>query len=144
MGTLRAGVIGVGYLGNFHAQKYRHCPGVELYGVVDTNYARAQEVASKYQVGAYAAYRDLFDKVDVVSIVVPPAQHYRIARDFLENGVHSLVEKPVSETVEQAELLIQIASNIELKFIILKDLDKALINAFSKTSCFEINNFLDK
>ena len=114
METLRAGVIGVGYLGNFHAQKYRHCPGVELYGVVDTDYERAREVASKYQVGAYADYRDLFDKVDIVSIVVPPAQHYRIARDFLENGIHTLVEKPVTETVEQAELLIQIANTSSL------------------------------
>ena len=114
METLRAGVIGVGYLGNFHAQKYRQCPGVELYGVVDTNYDRALEVASKYQVGAYADYRDLFDKVDIVSIVVPPAQHYRIARDFLENGIHTLVEKPVTETVEQAELLIQIANTSSL------------------------------
>ena len=114
METLRAGVIGVGYLGNFHAQKYRHCLGVELYGVVDTDYERAREVASKYQVGAYADYRDLFDKVDIVSIVVPPAQHYRIARDFLENGIHTLVEKPVTETVEQAELLIQIANTSSL------------------------------
>ena len=114
MKTLRAGVIGVGYLGNFHAQKYANCPGVELVAVADTDYQRASEVAKKYQVSAYVNYHDLFSKVDIVSIVVPPAQHYKIARDFLEHGIHTLVEKPVTETVEQAELLIQIANRESL------------------------------
>ncbi len=83
MRTLRAAVVGVGYLGNFHAQKYAQCANVELFAVADSNYERAVEVAAKHQVCAYANYRDLFSKVDIVSIVVPPAQHYKIARDFL-------------------------------------------------------------
>ncbi len=114
MRTLRAAVVGVGYLGNFHAQKYAQCANVELFAVADSNYERAVEVAAKHQVCAYANYRDLFSKVDIVSIVVPPAQHYKIARDFLEQGVHTLVEKPVTETAEQAELLIQVAKRASL------------------------------
>lgn len=111
MSTLRAAVIGVGYLGNFHAQKYVECAGAELVGVVDSNPARAREIAAKYATRACTDYREILPEVDLVSIVVPPANHYQIARDCLLAGVHTLVEKPLTESVEQAEDLIHLATD---------------------------------
>ncbi len=111
---LRAAVIGVGYLGNFHAQKYAACAGVELVAVVDTDSARADEIATKYGTRAVTDYRDILDQVDLVSIVVPPAYHFDIAFDCLAAGVHTLVEKPVTERVDQAEALIACATRAAL------------------------------
>jgi len=116
MTTLRAAVIGVGYLGNFHAQKYLALPGVELVGVADTDDERAAAVAAKYGVLGTTEYRDLLAQVDVVSIVTPPATHFAIARDALEAGVHVLVEKPVTEHVAEAEALIALAESRQLVF----------------------------
>lgn len=110
MHKLRAAVIGVGYLGNFHAQKYAHCPDVDLVAVVDSDAPRAQEIAAKYATQAVVHYRDVLDTVDLVSIVVPPANHFTIARDCLAAGVHTLVEKPVTERVDQAQALIELAT----------------------------------
>ncbi|MEQ8659807.1 MAG: Gfo/Idh/MocA family oxidoreductase [Gammaproteobacteria bacterium] len=112
--NLRAAVIGVGYLGNFHAQKYVACPGVDLVAVVDTDAARAAEIAAKYGARALTDYHDVLDAVDLVSIVVPPAYHFDIAFDCLAAGVHTLVEKPVTERVDQAEALIDCATRAAL------------------------------
>ena len=114
MRKLRAGVVGVGYLGNFHAQKYTTCSGVGLSGVADTDPVRGQDIATKYATTFYSDYRDLISEIDIVSIVVPPAQHYSIAEYFLSGGVHALVEKPLTETVAQAENLIALASRKNL------------------------------
>lgn len=116
MARLRAAVIGVGYLGNFHAQKYHELPDVELVAVVDTDGARAAEVAGKYGVASATDYGPLLDGLDLVSIVTPPATHFEIARRCLGAGVHTLVEKPVTETVAQAEALIDLAAARRLVF----------------------------
>lgn len=109
MDKLRAAVIGVGYLGNFHAQKYALLPDVELVAVADTDSARGAEIAHKYATRAVTDYRVVLNDIDLVSIVVPPAHHYEVASDCLQAGVHALVEKPVTETVEEAETLIDLA-----------------------------------
>ena len=116
MGNLRAAVIGVGYLGNFHAQKYSQIEGVDLHAVVDTDPDRGREVAVKHGVFAVADFREIIDDIDLVSIVVPPAYHYEIAHECLRTGVHTLVEKPVTETVDQAEELIRLADEGALIF----------------------------
>ena len=110
MEKLRAAVIGVGYLGNFHVQKYLALPDVDLVAVVETDSGRRREIGQKYDVDATANYREIIDEVDLVSIVVPPDRHFAVARDFLNAGVHVLVEKPVTETVADAETLIALAS----------------------------------
>jgi predicted dehydrogenase len=109
MDKLRAAVIGVGYLGNFHAQKYAALDGIVLTAVVDTDAARAAEIAARYGTRASTDYREILADIDLVSIVVPPANHFKVARDCLEAGVHVLVEKPVTETVVEAEELIRLA-----------------------------------
>ena len=110
MKRLRAAVIGVGYLGNFHVQKYLALPNIALVALVETDTNRRLDVEQKYNIPAYADYREIVDAVDLVSIVVPPDRHFELARDFLTAGVHVLVEKPVTETVAQAEELIALAS----------------------------------
>lgn len=107
--TLRTAVIGVGYLGRFHAQKYRELPGSELVAVVDSVPEAAQKVAAELGVAAVSDYRELLGRVDAVSIVVPTPLHFAVAEAFLEHGVHVLVEKPITETLAQAQTLIDLA-----------------------------------
>ncbi|HEX6995033.1 MAG TPA: Gfo/Idh/MocA family oxidoreductase, partial [Gammaproteobacteria bacterium] len=106
MKPLRAAVIGVGYLGKFHAQKYAALPDVKLVAVVDEDLPRAQQVAEQYGCRAVADFRAILEEIDLVSIVVPTEQHHVVARTCLEAGAHILVEKPVTRTLEEAEELI--------------------------------------
>ncbi|MDU0457472.1 MAG: Gfo/Idh/MocA family oxidoreductase [Geobacteraceae bacterium] len=108
---MRTAVIGVGYLGNFHAQKYAAIEGVELVGVVDNDLKRAEEIAGKLGTRAYADHRELIGKVDAVSVVVPTQYHHAVARDFLAAGVHVLIEKPITVTIEEADELIALAES---------------------------------
>ncbi len=110
MKQLRAAVIGVGYLGRFHAQKYARRADAELLAVVDARVDAAAAVATEIGTRSLGDYRELFGKVDVVSVVTPTPSHFAIAADFLRAGTHVLVEKPVTETVEQAAELIEIAA----------------------------------
>lgn len=109
MNTIRTAVIGVGYLGRFHAQKYAQLEGSTLVGVVDARESAREQVSGELGVGAFADHRELLGKVDAVSVVTQTPAHFDIARDFLEAGAHVLVEKPITETVEQARALITLA-----------------------------------
>jgi len=106
MKKLRVGVVGAGYLGRFHAEKYARMDDVELIGVVDINKSQAEDVAERFNTKAYSHHQYLFGKVDAVSIVVPTPAHFSIAKDFLENNIDVLIEKPMSETTEEADELI--------------------------------------
>lgn len=109
MSALRTAVIGVGYLGNFHAQKYASIQDVDLVGVVDNDPKRAAEIAGKLGTRAYSDHRELIGQVDAVSVVVPTQFHHTVAKDFLAAGVHVLIEKPITVTIEEADELIALA-----------------------------------
>ncbi len=109
MKTIRAAVIGVGYLGQFHAEKYKAMPDVELVGIVDADPGRAAQISAKLGTRAFPAPDALLGLVDAVSIVVPTAMHHRVALPFLQKGIHVLLEKPVTVTLEQASELIAAA-----------------------------------
>ncbi len=109
MSKLKCAVIGSGYLGKFHAEKYAYLDDCELVAVVDINEEAAKSVADKYGAQALTDYQVLLGKVDAVSIVVPTSLHYSISKDFLQHGAHVLVEKPITVTVEQADELIALA-----------------------------------
>ena len=113
---LRAAVIGAGYLGNFHAQKYAALDGVSLDAIVDTDHARAREVAGRTGARAVADLREVLRDIDVASIVVPTASHHSVAKTCLQAGVHILVEKPVTRTVEEAQELVHLARGKGLVF----------------------------
>ncbi|MCP4714204.1 MAG: Gfo/Idh/MocA family oxidoreductase [Deltaproteobacteria bacterium] len=109
MKQVRVGVIGVGYLGKFHAEKYAALPQAELVGVVDTDAAASRELGERLQVPSYNNCQALFDIVDAVSIVVPTEHHHAIARECLDHGIDVLVEKPMTTTLAEADDLIQAA-----------------------------------
>ena len=93
---IRVGVIGVGNLGQHHARVYTQLPGVELVGIVDSDEARAKEVAKKNKVLAFSRPEQLLGKVDAISVVVPTALHTSVALPFLKAGIHGLIEKPLT------------------------------------------------
>ena len=103
-------MVGAGYLGRFHAQKYASEEGCRLAAVVDTRPEAREALAKELGTTAVADHRELLGKVDAVSVVTTTPAHFAIARDFLEAGAHVLVEKPITETVEQAQGLIDIAA----------------------------------
>lgn len=106
---LRAAVIGVGYLGRFHAQKYAALPDVELVAVADAHATTAERVAKELNATATSDFRTLFGKVDLVSVAATTEMHFDIARECLSAGLHVLVEKPITVTVAQADELIALA-----------------------------------
>jgi predicted dehydrogenase len=111
MDKIRAAVIGVGYLGRFHAQKYAQLAGCELVGVVDGREEIRQAVGAEVACQSFADFRELLGKVEAVSVVTPTPAHFAIADAFLEAGAHVLVEKPITETPEQARALIARAAS---------------------------------
>lgn len=135
MKKIKTAVIGVGYLGKFHAQKYAQLDNSHLVAVVDPNQEAANKIAEELSTQALTDYQSLLGQVDAVSIAAPTSLHYQIAKDFLEHGTHVLIEKPITVTVEEADELIALAKQkkclIQVGFLerfnaaILK-LDKAL------------------
>lgn len=113
---LRVGVVGVGYLGRFHARIYASMPDVELVGVADVNDDAAREVAEQCGCAAYTDAGELLDKVEAVSIVVPTSQHLEVARPFLERGVHMLMEKPLAPTYEKSLAIVEFAERAGVVF----------------------------
>jgi len=109
MKTIKTAVIGVGYLGKFHAQKYHALKNSELVSVCDQNEDNAKLIAEDLECAYTTDYKTLLGKVDAVSIVVPTQLHFQVAKDFLENGSDVLVEKPITSTLEQARELVAIA-----------------------------------
>jgi predicted dehydrogenase len=111
MQKIRAAVIGVGYLGRFHAQKYAQAEGCELVAVVDARAEAREAVAAELHTQPLADYRTLLGAVDAVSVVTPTPAHFAITHDFLAAGAHVLVEKPITETASQARELIAQAAH---------------------------------
>lgn len=109
MKKIKCAVIGVGYLGKFHAQKYAALSNAELIAVCDVDPHTCNEVAQSLKVTGVSDYRDLLGKVDAVSIVVPTLLHFEVAKAFLEHNTHVLIEKPITTTVDEANQLIALA-----------------------------------
>lgn len=106
---LRVGVVGVGYLGRFHALIYSRLPDVELVGVVDTDQERARAIAAEASCASYARLDDLLGRVDAVSIVVPTTAHLAAAAPFLTRGIHVLLEKPIAATRDEGAEIVRLA-----------------------------------
>jgi len=107
---MRVAVVGVGHLGKHHARILASLPGVELTAVVDTNQARAEEIAAANGTRALMRATSLIGKVDAVSIAVPTEQHLAVALPFLEAGTSVLVEKPMARSLEEADAMIAAAA----------------------------------
>ena len=114
MDKLKVGVIGVGYLGSIHAKIYKEIPNCSLEAVCDTDNARLDKVSKDLNVKGCQDYRELFAKVDAVSVTTPTKLHYAVASDCLKHKLHALVEKPFTPTLEEADSLIKIARDNHL------------------------------
>ncbi len=106
---IRVGVVGLGAMGQHHARLYSQLPCCRLVGVADANADRAREIGAKYDVPFFGDYHDLISRVDAVSVVVPTTMHHEVANDFLADGVHCLVEKPIAFCLEEANEMIAAA-----------------------------------
>lgn len=129
MQKLRTAVVGVGHLGKEHARIYKKLSEVELVGVVDIQAKQAEKIAQLYDTRSFLNYRDIIDKVDAVSIAVPTKSHYPIAKEFLQHGVHVMIEKPMTGTVPEARELIEISKekNIVLQAGYIERFNPAII-----------------
>ena len=114
MDKIKVGVIGVGHLGKHHARVYSQIPEAQLLGVYDADSERAQKVAEEFHTRYFENLNDLLEKLDAVSLVVPTTFHYSLALEILSQGKNLLIEKPITETVKQAEELISIAKGKNL------------------------------
>ncbi len=112
MPATRVAVVGAGYLGRFHAQKYAALDGVQLVAVADPDEAARERVAREAACAAVADYRQLLGEVDAVSVVTPTPLHHRVSREFLESGAHVLVEKPITATLGEARDLVATAARL--------------------------------
>ncbi|HHD56644.1 MAG TPA: Gfo/Idh/MocA family oxidoreductase, partial [Desulfobulbaceae bacterium] len=111
---IKVGVVGVGYLGRFHAQKYAAMEGVQLIGVADPDKERVHLIAEECGTAPFTDYQQLLPLVDAVSIVVPTVYHHEVARDCIDHGVDLLVEKPFTTTLAEADELIAQANQQKL------------------------------
>ena len=116
MEKLKVGVVGVGYFGQFHAEKYSKIKEVELVGVVDADPSRVRETAKRYRTQPFEHHFDLFKKVQAVSIAAPTPFHYSLAKDFFLEGIDVLLEKPISTTLAEADEMIALAESRNLVF----------------------------
>jgi predicted dehydrogenase len=114
MNKLKCAVIGVGYLGKFHAEKYAQLPNIEFVAVCDTDEQRCHEIACQHNIDVVSDYKYLIGKVDAVSIATPTSSHHEIAKFCLENNIHVLLEKPITATISEAQDLINIANKNKL------------------------------
>ena len=114
MAQIKVAVIGTGHLGSIHARIYKEIPSCVLIGVCDTDQARLKEISGSLGVPGYADYRELFGKADAVSIATPTRLHHQVAADCLSQGLHTLVEKPFTTTLEEADSLIRQARERDL------------------------------
>lgn len=105
----RVAVIGVGYLGRFHALIYSRMAAVDLVGVVDTDAGRAAAVAGEAGCSVVSDPSELLGCVDAVSVVVPTTAHLALAAPFLKNGIHVLLEKPIAATREEGAEIVRLA-----------------------------------
>ncbi len=131
MRQIRAAVIGVGYLGRFHAEKFLKLPNVRLVGVVDVDKKRSDDMASRLGTTPFYSFEDLLDRssVDAVSVVTPTETHYCIAKEFLARGISVMLEKPMTRTVSEAEKLIEEAerNNVVLQIGHLERFNAAVV-----------------
>ena len=107
--NIRGAVVGAGHMGQYHVLALAELWGVDLVGVVDTDFERARRVAAPYGVRAFRDHRELAGEVDFVTVAVPTERHFEVARELLEAGAHVLVEKPMTSTLEEAKDLFRVA-----------------------------------
>lgn len=134
MSKIKTAVIGVGYLGRFHAQKHSSLENCELIGVCDARKEISEAVAKELNVQSFTDYKDLKGKVDAVSVVATTSMHYEIAKFFLENNTHVFLEKPMTVSSKEAAELCKLSkkNNLKLQVGHIERFNPALVSAREK------------
>jgi predicted dehydrogenase len=109
MSEFKIGVVGVGKMGEYHVGVLSEMREVDLVGVVDSDPERAKKISEQYKTHSYKNYKDLFNMVDAVVVAVPTSLHYAIGTEFIEAGIHTLLEKPCTDDLSKAEELFNLA-----------------------------------
>lgn len=107
--SLKVGVVGTGRMGTYHVRLYSELLNVDLVGIADINEKQVSTIAAQYNTTPFTDYTKLYDKIEAVSIAVPTSTHYQTAKDFLETGIHVLIEKPITNNLKEANELIELA-----------------------------------
>ncbi len=116
---MRVGVIGAGAMGQNHIRTYSQMGGVELVGIADIDKNRIEALSKQYNTEGFLDYRDLLQRdLDAVSVVVPTTMHRRVALEVIGRGTNLLVEKPIADTVENAEAIVQAAEKKGVKIMV--------------------------
>ncbi len=110
--TIQIGVIGVGHLGNFHVKRLKEISGISISGIYDKNPIRADEISNQYDVKLFSSLQALLEISDAVSIVAPTPYHFEIANLALDKGCHLFIEKPITDNIEHAGLLLNKAEKL--------------------------------
>ncbi len=114
MEKIKVGVVGTGHLGNLHAKMYSQIATAELVGVFDADLAKAERVAAEHGTTAFGDLGKLLESVQAVNIATTTTVHYDVARQALERGIHTFIEKPITETIDQAKALVVLADSKKL------------------------------
>jgi predicted dehydrogenase len=114
MRTVKVGVAGTGHLGNLHTKMFAQIPTVELVGVFDSDHGKAKQVAADHRTRAYETFEALLGSVGAISIATTTTAHFAVAKQAMERGVHVFIEKPITETIEQAKELVRLAEEKKL------------------------------
>ena len=149
MDRLRVGVIGVGHLGQHHARIYSILPNTNLIAVQDLDKTRGQLIAKRYRVTLCARVEDLLSQVDAVSVAVPTSAHYPVVKTCLQAGLHVLVEKPITSTIEEGQELVQLAKEKQVilqvghieRFNPVVDVARSYINEPGFLECHRLGPF---
>ena len=110
--TIQIGVIGVGHLGNFHVKRLKEISGISISGIYDNNPIRADEISNQYDVKLFSSLQALLEISDAVSIVAPTPYHFEIANLALDKDCHLFIEKPITDNIEHAGLLLNKAEKL--------------------------------
>jgi len=126
---IKVGVVGAGHLGQHHLRIYSELPEAELIGIYDIDLTKAKEKSEEFKTTYFKKLDDLLEKSEAVSLVVPTSFHFSVAEEIIKNGVNLLIEKPITQTVNQAEKLIQMAKgkNLTLQVGVPRGIDVAVI-----------------
>ncbi|WP_010496816.1 Gfo/Idh/MocA family protein [Paenibacillus elgii] len=116
--AIKIGVVGIGTMGLHHVRNFYHHPEVELVAVVDPSEDRLKQVIEKFPVQGYTNFKDIIDRVDAVSIATPTSTHFSLAKEFIKNKKHVLLEKPICEEIDEAKILIDLAENYQVLFAV--------------------------
>ena len=129
---IKFGVIGAGKIGTFHTRTLSKLPEVELVGVCDTNFEKAKALASEYNCTPFSDYKELLKQVEAIIVGAPTPLHHEIGMYCLNQKVHTLVEKPIASTMQQARDLVEAAkqNNVLLQIGHIERFNPAVVEAF--------------